>query len=193
MQASSQRRVDRVWPRGGERAYLRATTLALAGTLALAISAKIQVPFYPVPMTLQTLAVLVLGAAFGPRLAAATVALYLAEGLAGLPVFAGDLAGPAYVVGPTGGFLVGFLPAAYLVGLLVERGWAKGLLAMAAVMAVGHAVIFALGWSWLAMAVGPVKAYLFGVEPFYLATLLKTALAAALIASAGRSLRGGLA
>ena len=90
-------------------ALLRGAALALLGTLVLVASAKVQVPFYPVPMTLQTLAVLTLGAWFGARLAAATVALYLGEGLIGLPVFAGAAAGPAYLAGPTGGYLVGFL------------------------------------------------------------------------------------
>ena len=96
-------------PRAGGPALLRGAALAFLGALVLAASAKIEVPFYPVPMTLQTLAVLTLGALFGARLAAATVALYLAEGLVGLPVFAGAVAGPAYLAGPTGGYLVGFL------------------------------------------------------------------------------------
>src|ERR1700757_150507 len=111
-----------LWP---ERAASRARFAALAvlGTLALAVSAKVQVPFYPVPMTLQTLVVLILGAAFGARLAGATVALYLLEGLIGLPVFAGDIAGPAYMAGPTGGYLIGFLVAAVAIGFLAERGW----------------------------------------------------------------------
>ena len=80
--------------------------VALAGSLLLAVSAKVQVPFYPVPLTLQTLVVLLLGAALGARLAVASVALYLIEGLAGLPVFAGAVAGPVYMAGPTGGFLL---------------------------------------------------------------------------------------
>ena len=97
--------------------------LALGGSLLLAISAKVQVPFYPVPLTLQTLVVLLLGATLGARLAAASVALYLIEGLAGLPVFAGAVAGPVYMAGPTGGFLVGFLAAAALIGFAADRRW----------------------------------------------------------------------
>ena len=96
-------------PRSRRAPLLRGAALAFLGTLVLVVSAKVEVPFYPVPMTLQTLAVLTLGALFGARLAAATVALYLGEGLIGLPVFAGAAAGPAYLVGPTGGYLVGFL------------------------------------------------------------------------------------
>lgn len=177
---------DRLWPQSAGRLPVRSIALAFAGALALMVSAKVQVPFYPVPMTLQTLVVLVLGAAYGAPLAVASVALYLAEGLAGLPVFAGALAGPAYVAGPTGGFLVGFLAAAALVGALAARGWARNAVALVVVMTLGHFVIFAFGWSWLALAVGPAKAFALGVAPFYAATLVKTGLAAALTGAAGR-------
>jgi biotin transport system substrate-specific component len=166
-------------------ALLRGAALALLGTLVLVASAKVQVPFYPVPMTLQTLAVLTLGALFGARLAAATLALYLGEGLIGLPVFAGAAAGPAYVAGPTGGYLVGFLLAAALVGWLAERGWTRGWLLALAAMTLGHVVIFAAGYAWLAPMLGAGKAWAVGVVPFAAATLAKTLLAAAL-AIAGR-------
>jgi biotin transport system substrate-specific component len=96
--------------------------LAVIGSILLTISAKIQVPFWPVPMTMQTLVVLVLGVAYGWRLAGATVLLYLAQGALSLPVFAGG-GGLAYMSGPTGGYLVGFLLAAVAVGWLAERGW----------------------------------------------------------------------
>ena len=108
-----------LWPTRRSPRFARDAALAIGGALALALSAKVQVPFTPVPMTLQTLVVLALGAAYGARLATATIALYLLEGLLGLPVFAGALAGPAYMVGPTGGFLAGFLLAAAL-----ATGWA---------------------------------------------------------------------
>ena len=167
-------------------AFLRGAALALLGTLVLVVSAKVQVPFYPVPMTLQTLAVLTLGALFGARLATATVALYLGEGLIGLPVFAGAAAGPAYLVGPTGGYLVGFLLAAALVGALAERGWTRGWLLALAAMALGHVVLFATGFAWLALALGAGKAWAVGVAPFYAATVAKTLLAAALAIAARR-------
>ena len=167
-------------------ALLRGAALALLGTLVLAISAKVEVPFYPVPMTLQTLAVLTLGALLGARLAAATVVLYLAEGLAGLPVFAGAVAGPAYLVGPTGGYLVGFLIAAALVGGLAERGWTRGWPLALAAMTLGHLVIFAAGYAWLAPMLGAGKAWAVGVVPFAAATLVKTLLAAALAIAARR-------
>ena len=159
--------------------------LAVIGTLVLALSAKIQVPLTPVPMTLQTLVVLALGAAFGARLAAGTVALYLVEGLLGLPVFAG----PSYMMGPTGGFLAGFLVAATLIGLLAERGWDRSWLWLTGAMTLGHAAIFALGFAWLAMLIGPEKAFALGVAPFALATIVKTLLGAALV-GAGWSAAG---
>ncbi|MFZ1681864.1 MAG: biotin transporter BioY, partial [Rhizobiaceae bacterium] len=103
--------------------------LVVAGSLALWASAKFQVPFYPVPMTLQTLVLFLIAATYGPRLAVATVGLYLVEGAVGLPVFAGAPEkgiGLAYMAGPTGGYLAGYLAAAGLVSLAVARGWARG-------------------------------------------------------------------
>ncbi|WP_246731726.1 biotin transporter BioY [Methylocapsa sp. S129] len=182
-----------LWPQQTASRIARFAALAIGGALALALSAKAQVPFYPVPMTLQTLVVLALGAAFGARLAAATVLLYLAEGLMGLQVFAGLSAGPAYMAGPTGGYLLGFLVAAALVGWLAERGWDRSLSRLLAVMVLGHLVIFAFGFAWLAVLVGPEKAWLGGIVPFVAATVLKTLLAWALVAAAWRavaSLRG---
>src|SRR5271170_5647720 len=155
---------------------------ALGGSLLLAVSAKVQVPFYPVPMTLQTLVVLLLGA----RLAAASVALYLVEGLAGLPVFAGAVAGPQYMAGPTGGFLVGFLVAAALIGFAADRRWDRSWMRLLASLSLGHAVVFALGFLWLAQLIGAEKAFAAGVAPFALATVIKTLLAVALV-GAGRS------
>ena len=169
-----------VWP---ARSLTRAAVLMAVGSALLAVSAKIQVPFYPVPMTMQTLVVLVIGAAYGWQLGGATVALYLVEGAWGLPVFAGPVAGIGYMAGPTGGFLMGFLAAAMVTGLMAERGWDRSLGRVLAMMAGGHAVIFVFGLAWLA----PMfqfdfgRAWAAGVAPFYAATVLKTALAAALM------------
>jgi biotin transport system substrate-specific component len=167
----------------------RYAVLAFAGALALAASARAQVPFYPVPLTLQTLVVLILGAAYGGRLAAATVALYLLEGAAGLPVFAGTPekgVGLAYMMGPTGGFLIGFLVAAAFVGFCAERGWDRSIPKLLAVMVAGHAIIFAFGLSWLAHLVGWDKAWLGGAQPFIIATTVKTVLAALAVPAAWR-------
>ena len=175
--------IDSLWP---ARTALRGAVLMALGTALLALSAKIQVPFYLVPMTMQTLVVLVIGAAYGWRLGGATVALYLLEGALGLPVFAGPGAGPAYMAGPTGGFLVGFLVAAMATGFIAERGWHRSIPRVLAMMAVGHAVIFAFGVAWLATALNIdfARAWGLGVAPFYAATVLKTLLAAALIQAA---------
>jgi len=177
-----------LWPSRTASSLARAATLALGGTLVLAVSAKVQVPFYPVPMTLQTLAVLALGAAYGARLAAATLVFYVLEGLVGLPVFAGALAGPAYVMGPTGGYLVGFVIAAATIGWLAERGWDRAWPSLFGAMTIGHVMIFACGFAWLAALIGPEKAWAAGVAPFYAATVVKTLLAATLVGAAWNGL-----
>jgi len=155
--------------------------LALAGTALLALSAKVQVPFYPVPLTMQTYVLLVLGMAYGWRLGGATVLLYLAEGAAGLPVFAGTPAkgiGLAYMTGSTGGYLVGFVLAALLCGWLAERGWDRHLLSTAVAMTTGTAIIFIPGLLWLGVLFGwdkPIAAW--GLMPFLPGAVAKIALA----------------
>jgi biotin transport system substrate-specific component len=173
-------------------AAMRAIVLAVLGSLLLALSAKVQVPFWPVPMTMQTFVVLVLGAAYGWRLGLATVLLYLAEGAFGLPVFAGTPEkgiGLAYMAGPTGGYLVGFAVAAALTGWLAERGWTRNTALLAALMLLGHATIFLFGLSWLALSIGWGKAIAAGLTPFWAATALKTALAMAAMAGLDRLAR----
>ena len=97
----------------------------LAGVALIALSAKIQVPFFPVPMTLQTLAIMGIAAAYGLRLGVSTILAYLVAGFAGAPVFAGPIAGPAYFMGPTAGFLLGFIVIAAMVGYAADKGIAK--------------------------------------------------------------------
>jgi biotin transport system substrate-specific component len=174
--------IDALWPAEGAQGLARNVLLAVTGSLLLWLSAKINVPFYPVPMTMQTFAVLVIGAAFGWKLGAATVLLYLAEGAAGLPVFAGTPErglGLTYMFGPTGGYLLGFVAGAALTGWLAENGWGRSFLWLMAAMLIGHVVIFVYGLAWLANMIGIEKAWATGVAPFYLATLFKTVLAAA--------------
>ena len=171
---------ETLWP-ASQDSVARTALIVIAGSGLLWLSAKIQVPFWPVPMTLQSMVVLMLGATLGWRLGLATVALYLLEGAAGLPVFAGTPEkgiGLFYMAGPTGGYLMGFLAGAAIVGVLAARGWDRSIPWMFAAMSLGHAVIFAAGWAWLATISGPKAAWLAGVAPFYAATLLKTALAA---------------
>src|SRR5215212_4228422 len=128
LQASAPTFAALLWPARDNRsaAVFRAVILALVGSALLALSAKIQVPIPPVPMTMQTLVVLVIGATYGWRLAGATVLPYIGEGMLGLPVFANTppaVASPAYLLGPTGGYLLGYVAAALVMGFLAERGW----------------------------------------------------------------------
>ncbi|MGE0502004.1 MAG: biotin transporter BioY [Rhizobiaceae bacterium] len=160
---------------------VRQVLLVIAGTALLTLSAKVSVPFFPVPMTFQSLVVLLIGAAFGPRLAAMTLAAYLAEGAAGLPVFAGTPekgVGFAYMVGPTGGFLAGFLLAAVLVGWLVLLGFGRRVLSAGLVMLAGTVAIYVPGLLWLGSVVGWDKPVLeWGLYPFVYGDLLKVAIA----------------
>lgn len=172
--------VAAVWPAGRGSSMLREGALVLLGTLLLAVSAKVQVPFWPVPMTMTVAAVLLIGATFGFRLAAVTLALYLVEGAVGLPVFASG-AGLAYMAGPTGGYLVGYLAAAVLLGAAADRGWTKSLPLLVAALLVADVLLFAFGFAWLAKLIGADKAWAAGVLPFLPAELLKIALVAALV------------
>jgi biotin transport system substrate-specific component len=171
--------MDALWAKDGMR--MRPLLLAFAGSLLLIVSAKFQVPFYPVPMTLQPLVVLLLGVVLGSRLGAATVLLYLAQGAAGLPVFAGTPekgVGLAYMVGPTGGYLLGFALAAYVTGWLAERGFDRTRLGTALAMSLGMVVIYSLGLLWLGVFVGYNANLLhLGLTPFVLGDVLKIALA----------------
>lgn len=181
---------------GDQMPMARNIMLAIGGSLALWVSAKIQVPFYPVPVTMQTFVVLAMGMAFGWRLAAATVALYLAEGALGLPVFAGTPErgiGLAYMAGPTGGYLLGYLPAAALCGWLAERGWDRRIATTALAMLAGNAVIYAFGLLWLGSVIGWNKpVFEFGLIPFIPGDLLKLALAALALPFAWRIIGRGL-
>src|ERR671920_1759527 len=165
--------VGLLWPSRDDARFaaLRAIVLMIAGTALLTISAKVQVPLPYVPMTLQTLVVLMIGASYGWRLGGATVALYLAEGAMGMPVFAGPGAGIGYLMGPTGGFLFGFVAAALVMGFMAERGWDRSLLRVIVMMAVGHALIFAFGLAQLSLVMPLAKAWTVGAAPFVAATL----------------------
>jgi biotin transport system substrate-specific component len=174
-----------VWPRreGGSFRALRGAILIALGTALLTLSAKVNLPLPYVPMTLQTLVVLMIGAAYGWRLGAATVIAYLGEGALGLPVFAGPLGGLAPLVGPTAGYLYGFVLAALATGWLSERGWDRSVPRLFVAMAIGHALILGAGFAWLAfgMKLGVDKAWLVGIVPFIAASLVKNALGAALV------------
>jgi biotin transport system substrate-specific component len=159
--------------------------MALLGTALLTLCAKIQIPFYPVPLTMGTFAVLMIGMTYGWRLATATLLLYMCEGAAGLPVFAETPEkgiGLNYMMGGTGGYLVGYVLAASACGWLAERGWDRNFASTILVMLVGNALIYVPGLLWLGVLYGWDKPILeWGLTPFILGDITKLALAAALM------------
>ncbi|RWC89490.1 MAG: biotin transporter BioY [Mesorhizobium sp.] len=150
------------------------------GTLFLALSSYIEVPMVPVPVTMQTFAVTLIGALYGWRLGAVTIAAWLVEGAVGLPVLAGGAAGMQHFVGPTGGYLFAFPVVGALVGWLAERGWNGNRVVLAFIaMLLGNLACLVLGTAWLAVMIGAEKAITFGFVPFIVGGLLKSALGAA--------------
>lgn len=164
-------------PLVGDSWAQRLVAMAL-GTALLALSAHVQVPIWPVRLSMQSFVVLAIGLACGGRLGAATVLAYLAEGACGLPVFQGG-AGLAYMAGPTGGYLLGFLLAAAAVGALADRGALRGWPGTVAALLLGEALIYAPGVAWLGVLFGAAKAVSFGLLPFLPAEAIKLALATA--------------
>ncbi len=159
--------------------------LVIAGSLIVAVCAQInvQLPFALVPITGQTFGVLLVGALLGSRLGALALLAYLAEGIAFLPVFAGGAAGPMHLAGPTGGYLAGFVPAAWLAGWLVEKGWDRTPWLATAAMVLGTALIFLCGLTWLAMYVPPEALLTAGLTPYLPGAAIKIGLAALLLPS----------
>lgn len=171
--------------RGLARRLLGEVALVLGGVLLLALAARIAIalPFTPVPITGQTFAVLLIGAAYGWKRGAVTVALYLAAGITGLPVFA-QVAGAT-----TYGYLAGFLLAAVIVGWLAERGWDRRLPTALVAMLLGEVAIYACGLPWLARFIGWQHVVAFGLAPFVVGDAIKLALAALLLPAAWRLVR----
>lgn len=177
---------------GSVNRAVRGTVLAFIGTLLLTASAKFQVPFYPVPMTMQTFVVLAIGMAYGWRLGGATLLLYMAEGAMGLPVFAGTPEkgiGLAYMMSGTGGYLVGFVLAAMATGWLAEKGWDRSMVGTAMAMLVGNALIYVPGVLYLGVLFGFDKPIVdWGFTPFILGDLTKLALAVGVMPLAWKAL-----
>ena len=174
-------------PQEGAMRYAALVLLAVAGTLVLTRAAKTTVPLGPVDLYLGNLAVLVIAAAFGFRLGLATVLLYMAEGAAGLPVFQSTPEkgiGLVYMMGTTGGYLVGMVLAAALVGWAADRGWDRSPFRLFPVMLVGVGLSLGFGFAWLSSVIGVQNAWEFGVAPFIVPDLLKAALAAAIVPAA---------
>ena len=173
---------NRLWPQTQAQSFFTVRNLALAilGTLVIAAAAQINVPVKPVPMTLQTLAVIGVGTAYGARLGAATLLLYLIEGCVGLPVFAefNHLIRADGQVVFSIGYLLGFIPAAGLVGWLAEKGWDKNYGLMFAAALLGMIVLYVPGVLWLGHLFGTDKALPFGFTPFWVGDFLKALVAA---------------
>jgi biotin transport system substrate-specific component len=158
--------------------------LAILGTLVLVLAAKTKVELGFVDLSLQTLAVFLVGAVYGMRLGVATVFLYMAEGASGLPVFQGETAGLAYMVGPTGGYLLGFVLAAGIAGWAADRGCDRGVVRFFPMLILAELAILVPGFIWLATIIGPENAWLGGVVPFVVPDLIKVALASLLLPAA---------
>ena len=163
--------------------------LVVFGSLLLAVSAQFKIPLYPVPVTGQTLVVLLIGMTYGPRLGGITIAAYLFEGAIGLPVFAGGAAGVAVLMGPTAGYLFGFLLAATAMGYLAERGTGRTVVSTIAAMVIGNCVIYLCGALWLANFIGFGQAIAAGVLPFLYGDALKLVVAAGLMPWAWRAVK----
>ncbi len=176
---------DRLIPTTGAAKLAKQAALILLGVAALAISAKIKVPMWPVPISMGTFAVLSIGAAYGVRLGLSTIMAYMLIGALGFDVFAGSSAetvGIAYMTGTTGGYLLGFVLATGTLGLLAQRGWDRSVGWMALAMLIGNAVIYLPGLFWLGTLLGWDKPILqWGLTPFLVGDIIKLALAALLL------------
>lgn len=172
-------------PTAGSALRLKQAALVAAGIAALVLASNIRVPMWPVPVTMQTFAVLTIGAAYGMRLGLVTLLGWLVLGALGVAVFSGESAGLAYFAGPTGGYLVGFALAAGVMGALARRGWDKSITGMAGAMLVGTGVIYAFGLSWMAWLFladkGAAWVVQYGMTNFLIGDALKLVLAALVV------------
>ena len=160
----------------GAAGWLRDSVLIVLGTLFVALLAQVKIPlsFTPVPLTGQTLAVLLVGATLGSKRGALSMLLYIALGAFGLPVFAGGAAGLAYLSGATLGYLIGFVIAAYVIGLLAERGLERSVRTSILPFLIGTVIIYICGVAWLTIVLGSIsKAVMAGLVPFLIGDLIK--------------------
>src|SRR4030095_10986221 len=171
--------------------FVRQVGLVIGFSLLTALSAQIVIPVGPVPITGQTLAVLLTGALLGSRLGAITMIIYLLEGAIGLPFFSGGHGGILHLMGATGGYLVAFPAAAFITGAFAEHGWDRKFLAAAAAMAIGSIVIMLSGWLWfsLVMKTSPAITLFATVLKFIPGDIIKISLAAAVLPSGWKLLK----
>ena len=175
-------------PKSGAARRLSQIALVAFGIVVLAVAAKIKVPMWPVPITMGTFAVLSIGAAYGARLGLATILGYMLVGALGFDVFAGssaEAAGLTYMMGGTGGYLVGYVMATLALGALAQRGWDRSVVKMAGAMLIGNALIYVPGLLWLGELYGWDKPILqWGLTPFLVGDAIKLALAALILPAA---------
>lgn len=176
---------EQIMPAEGTALRIKQAVLVVLGIAALAIAAKIKVPMWPVPITMGTFAVLTIGAAYGPRLGFATIFGYMLIGALGFDVFASSSAeknGLEYMMGGTGGYLVGYVLATLALGFAARAGWDRKVSGMALAMLVGNVLIYVPGLIWLGMLYDWDKQILeWGLTPFLIGDALKLALAALLV------------
>ncbi|MFQ3302332.1 MAG: biotin transport system substrate-specific component [Planktomarina sp.] len=181
---------EAILPLNGQAMRVKQIILVIAGIAALALAAKIKIPMIPVPMTMGTFAVLSIGAAYGMRLGLATIIGYMLIGALGFDVFAGSSAevfGMTYMMGGTGGYLVGYVLAVLALGYAARQGWDRSIGKMALAMVLGNILIYVPGLIWLAVLYGmdaPIFAW--GLHPFLLGDLVKLALAALVLPAVWR-------
>lgn len=164
-----------------DSSLIKQSSLILFGVVILALASQLSIPLLPVPLTFQSATVVLIGMAYGPRRGTTVVALYLLAGLCGIPVFADFSAGLAKFSGPTLGYLIGFLPAAWLSGYLAQRGFAKNIPLSFVAACLGVSVIFILGVSVLAQSIGLQSAIQLGLMPFLFSEIVKLIAVACLI------------
>lgn len=171
-----------IWPHSG-RNVTRSCCLVVGGVLLVAIAAQIRVPLYSVPITLQSLAVLIIGISYGARLGATTLAFYAIAGAVGLPVFSGFNSG---LLIPSFGYVIGFVAAAFVVGFLAQRRWDRSLPRMFIAILLGATLVYIPGLIWLSFWVGAEKVVQVGLLPFVMNDLIEAAAAAICIPIAWR-------
>ncbi|MCK4978790.1 MAG: biotin transporter BioY [Candidatus Delongbacteria bacterium] len=169
---------DVVWK---EKSIVKDIVLIASTSLMIALLAQVVIPIYPVPFTGQTLGVLLTGALIGKKRASLSLLFYLIQGFIGLPVFVGGTFGIARLAGPTGGYLVGFVFAAIIVGHLTEKGWDRNFITSVFAMLIGSVVIYSFGLIWLSNFTGWDKVLSAGLIPFISGDIIKTLIAASIL------------
>lgn len=160
---------------------LKNALLIAAGVILLALASQLSIPLNPIPLTFQSAAAILIGMTYGSRKGAAVIACYFLAGACGLPVFANFSAGPTSFFSPSGGYLLGFLPAAFLSGYLMEKGWAKNIISSFAASLLGAAIIFTCGLAVLSTFTGWQTAITLGLMPFLISESIKLILVSALV------------